>query len=91
MIAEVRIMNDAETDVLALPAASIVRDPQGATEVYVYFPNEKRVYARRVTAGAITRQDIQIVDGVSDSDLIVIAGQQWVREGSAVSAIEARP
>jgi RND family efflux transporter MFP subunit len=91
MIAEVRIMNDADTDVLTLPATSIMLDPRGATFVYVYFPNDKRVYAKRVTAGAITRQDIQIVDGINDSDLIVIAGQQLVREGSTVSPTEAHP
>ena len=52
MIAEARIVGDGQIDVLTLPGTSIVRDPQGATQVYVYFPNEKRVYARRVTVTA---------------------------------------
>jgi len=33
-------------------------------------------------------RDVQIMDGVKDSDWIVIAGQQLVREGSFVSAKE---
>lgn len=91
MIAEAHILSGGEIEVLTLPGSSIVRDPQGATQVFVYFSNEKRVYPKRVTTGAITGQDIQIVDGITDADWIVIAGQQLVREGSIVRAKEAIP
>ena len=88
MIAEARILGSETLDVLTLPGQALVRDPQGAPQVFVYFPNEKRVYARRVTAGGIMGRDVQIIDGVKDSDSIVVAGQQLVREGSVVSAKE---
>jgi multidrug efflux pump subunit AcrA (membrane-fusion protein) len=91
MIAEARIVGDGQIDVLTLPGTSIVRDPQGATQVYVYFSNEKRVYARRVATAGITGQDIQIADGIKNSDWIVVAGQHLVREGSIVSAKEIHP
>src|SRR5713226_6847143 len=88
MIAEARILGNETIDVLTLPGQSLVRDPQGAPQVFVYFPNEKRVYARRVTVGGIMDRDVQIIDGVKDSDSVVVAGQQLVREGSVVSAKE---
>jgi RND family efflux transporter MFP subunit len=88
MIAEARILGSQTLDVLTLPGQSLVRDAQGAPQVFVYFPNEKRVYARRVTAGGVMGRDVQIIDGVKDSDSIVVAGQQLVREGSVVSAKE---
>ena len=88
MIAEARIMGSETRDVLTLPGQSLVRDPQGAPQVFVYFPNEKRVYAKRVTVGEVMDRDVQIVDGVKDSDSIVVAGQQLLREGSVVSAKE---
>ena len=88
MIAEARILGNETIDVLTLPGQSLVRDPQGAHQVFVYFPNEKRVYARRVTVGGIMDRDVQIIDGVKDSDSVVVAGQQLVREGSVVSAKE---
>ena len=91
MIAEARILGSETLDVLTLPGQSLVRDPQGAPQVFVYFPNEKRVYARRVTLGGIMDRDVQITDGVKDSDSVVVAGQQLVREGSIVSAKEERP
>jgi RND family efflux transporter MFP subunit len=74
MITEARIVGDGQIDVLTLPGTSIVRDPQGATQVYVYF-NEKKVYARRVVTAGIIGQDIQIVDGIKDTDWIVVAGR----------------
>ena len=88
MIAEARILGSETLDVLTLPGQSLVRDPQGAPQVFVYFPNEKRVYAKRVTTGEVMDRDVQIVDGVKDSDSIVVAGQQLLREGSVVSAKE---
>jgi RND family efflux transporter MFP subunit len=91
MITEARIVGDGQIDVLTLPGTSIARDPQGATQVYVYFPNEKKVYARRVVTAGIIGQDIQIVDGIKDTDWIVAAGQQLVREGSIVNAKEVHP
>jgi multidrug efflux pump subunit AcrA (membrane-fusion protein) len=90
MIAEARILGSETLDVLTLPGQSLVRDPQGAPQVFVYFPNEKRVYAKRVRAGGVMGRDVQITDGVKDSDWIVVAGQQLVREGSIVSAKEER-
>jgi RND family efflux transporter MFP subunit len=91
MITEARIVGDGQIDVLTLPGTSIARDPQGATQVYVYFPNEKKVYARRVVTAGIIGQDIQVVEGIKDTDWIVVAGQQLVREGSLVNAKEVHP
>lgn len=88
MIAEARIVGNETRDVLTLPGQALVRDPQGAPQVFVYFPNQKRVYAKRVTVGEVMDRDVQIIDGVKDSDSVVIAGQQLVREGSVVSAKE---
>src|ERR1700730_4859173 len=91
VITEARIFSEGQIDVLTLPGTSIVRDPQGATQVYVYFSNEKKVYARRVVTAGITGQNIQIADGIKDTDWIVVAGQHLVREGSIVNANEVNP
>ena len=36
---------------LTIPGEAIVPDPQGAPTVFVYSPDRKRVYARRVEVG----------------------------------------
>jgi membrane fusion protein (multidrug efflux system) len=89
MIADARILLSEERDVLTVPGQAIVRDVHGATQVYIYYPAEKRVYARRVKTDAIVGENVQISDGIKDDDLIVVAGQQLVHEGSLVSVKEA--
>jgi len=91
MITEVRIVGNGQIDVLTLPGTSIARIRKARRSVYVYFPNEKKVYARRVVTTGISGQDIQIIDGIKDTDWIVVAGQQLVREGSIVNAKEVTP
>ena len=42
MIAEVEIETDARVSAITVPAEAIVRDPQGAPLVYVYYPAKQR-------------------------------------------------
>jgi len=48
MVAEASIRGDRTVSMVTLPGDAVVRDPQGATQVYVYYPEQKRVYAKRV-------------------------------------------
>ena len=86
MIAEARIQQDNQINALTIPATAIVRDPDGATQVFVYRPAEQRVYARRLTVGTVYGKEVEVTSGLASSDLIVVGGQQRVREGSKVEA-----
>ena len=50
MVAEARIFGPAKVRALTIPGEAVVPDPQGAPMVYVYSPDRKRVYGRRVEA-----------------------------------------
>jgi len=89
MIAEARIRGDRVVRMLTLPIDAIVRDPQGATIVYVYFPDQKRVYARRVETGVVSGREIEIKKGLTGEDSIILAGQNRLRDGVVVSAAAA--
>lgn len=84
MIAEATIEGDQPVSVLTLPPDAIVRDPQGATYVFVYYPEQKRVYRKRVEIGASTGTEVVILSGLSGEEQVVVAGQTGVREGSSV-------
>jgi RND family efflux transporter MFP subunit len=88
MVAEARIQGDKVVKMLTAPIEAIVCDPQGATMVYVYFPEQKRVYANRVEVGAPRERDLEIRSGLTGDEWIVLAGQTKLREGSVVSATE---
>ncbi len=85
MVAEARIEGDRVRNLMMLPAYAILRDPQGATIVFVYYPQQGRVYARRVETGAVYGRDIAIKSGLSGDEPIVFAGQEKLRDGSVVS------
>jgi len=84
MVAEARIFGLAKTHALTIPAEAVVPDPQGAPNVYVYSPERKRVYARRVEVGQPVGKEVEILSGLRGDEQIVVAGQQKVREGSIV-------
>ena len=88
MVAEASIRGDRTVSMMTLPGDVVVRDPQGATQVFVYYPDQKRVYAKRVEIGAAINKDVQVKSGLSGDELIVLAGQMRLRDGSVVSATE---
>ena len=91
MVAEVSITGAHRLDLMVLPMEAIVRDPQGATLVFQYFPETRRVFSKRVEVGAMLGRDIQIRSGLKGDEAIVVAGQQALRNGmSAEPAAERR-
>jgi len=84
MVAVTRIYGSTIVNALTVPGAAIVHDAQGATEVYVYEPSRQRVYARRVDLGDVVNNEVEIRGGLNQNEQVVVAGQQNVREGSAV-------
>ena len=88
MVAEATIRGDRIVPMTTLPGDAVIRDPQGATQVFVYYPDQKRVYAKRVEIGAAVDKDVEIKSGLSGNELIVVAGQTKLRNGIVVSATE---
>jgi len=90
MVAEATIRGDRTISMMTLPGDAVVRDPQGANEVYVYYPDKKRVYAKRVEIGKAYNEEVEIKDGLTGDELIVLAGQTKLRDGLTVSAEESQ-
>lgn len=86
MIAEVRIDTDDMIHAVTVPGEAIVRDPDGVTHVFVYFPEEERVHRRRVEVGTAYGIEVEIEEGLEAGEMVVIGGQNRIREGSAVVA-----
>lgn len=86
MIAEATIRGDRTIALMTVPGNAVVRDPQGATRVFVYHPDQGRVYAKRVEIGAGVGKDLVIKSGLSGDERIVLAGQAKLEDGLAVSA-----
>ena len=88
MVAEATIRGDKVVTMAILPGDAVIRDPQGAAQVFVYYPDQKRVYAKRVGIGALLDKDVEITGGLAGDEWIVQAGQMKLRNGSVVSVTE---
>jgi RND family efflux transporter MFP subunit len=89
MVAETVIQLDEKINAMVLPGETVIRDPQGATFVFVYYPDQKRVYAKRVSVGSFHHQQVEIKEGLSGDELVVIAGQDKLREGDPAAISDA--
>jgi RND family efflux transporter MFP subunit len=89
MVAEANISGDRILNITTLPGEAVVRDQQGATVVFVYYPDQRRVYSKRVDVGTVHGKEIEIKSGLSGNESIVLAGQERLRDGVIVSAIPA--
>jgi RND family efflux transporter MFP subunit len=90
MIAEAQIRGDRRLDLMTVPGDAIVHDPQGASVVFVYFPDQRRVYSRRVEPGTVYGTEVEIRSGLAGTESVVLAGQSKLRDGSAVAVGEAK-
>ena len=91
MITEVRIETEKTRDVVLIPGSAVVRDPNGVIQVFVYLPDQRCAYARRVEVGAPDGERVEILQGLKDGELVVVAGQTRLRDGSAVELAGASP
>lgn len=84
MVAEAHIFGPEKVRCLTIPGEAVVPDPQGAPNVFVYYPDRKRVYAHRVEIGPAINEEVEVRSGLRGGEQIVVAGQQKVREGTLV-------
>ena len=85
MVAEATVAGSGRTTAITVPAAAVVRDAEGATLLYLLDTSTSRVHGRRVTLGTTLGETVEITSGLAAGDLVVVAGQQRVREGSLVT------
>ena len=84
LFARVTVLLQLKEDALSVPEQAIV--PQGDSQ-FVFKIVDGKAHLTKVVTG--TRRDgrVEIVDGLSAGDQVVIAGQLKIRDGSAVSIV----
>jgi membrane fusion protein (multidrug efflux system) len=93
MVATVAVATGGSHAAVAVPAAAVTRDADGATLVYVLDRAAGRVRARRVTVGAAAGTSggdaalVTVGRGLAAGEPVVVAGQQRVRDGARVDVI----
>jgi multidrug efflux pump subunit AcrA (membrane-fusion protein) len=72
-----------------VPASAVVRDAEGATQVFIYTSDDRRVHARRITPGVVVGGEVEITSGLGRGELVVVGGQHQLREGMTARLVAA--
>jgi len=82
MFARLTLVEDSAVDVLVIPLAAVLREGQDA---YVFTVNDNHAYERRVVLGLSDGTWIQVIEGLSEQDMVVIRGQHYLSPGVRVT------
>ena len=85
MVAEATIATTRKAQVLSVPGEAIVRDADQLTYVYVADAQRRRAFRQRVQVGSVSERGIQIASGLRAGQLVVVGGQQRLRDGAAIT------
>ncbi len=84
MIAEAKIGVDTTSEAVLLSAEAINHDLNNQTYVYVVDKARNKAFRREVSIGKMIENKIEIIKGLSKGDLVVVAGQNKITDGTSV-------
>jgi membrane fusion protein, multidrug efflux system len=88
LFARVELQSRQRENVLVVPVNAVLTNPQG--ERFVYTVNDDTAHYRKITVGMRTDQYIEVVDGLSEEDKVVIRGAGSLRDRTPVQLITER-
>jgi RND family efflux transporter MFP subunit len=88
LFARVEFVTERRENVLVIPIGAVQTSPQG--ERYIYTVNDDTAHYRKVTLGIRSDRYVEIVDGITSDEQVVIRGVASLRDGTPVQLISER-
>jgi multidrug efflux pump subunit AcrA (membrane-fusion protein) len=82
MFATIVFAVDQKTNAVTVPSDALLKDDSG---YYVFTVEESKAHKISVKTGVEQNAHTEILAGLSGEETIIIIGQQFVKDGSAVS------
>ncbi len=86
MFGRISIVYDMHAQALQVPRSAIIDE---AGELSVFIVEDEKAVRRPITTGYANNGQMEILDGLTGSEKIVVVGQAGLRDGSKVSIINA--
>lgn len=84
MFGRVNIVYDMHAQALQIPRSAIIDEPEGS---FVFIVEDEKAARRPISTGYANNGHIEILEGLTGSEKIVIVGQAGLKDGSKVSVI----
>ena len=90
MFGDVTIIVEEKDDVLVIPFDSILFENQGMVGPYCYVIEDEKATKRSLTLGIIDSDNVEIVSGLSQGEMVADLGKENLEEGSEILIIESQ-
>jgi RND family efflux transporter MFP subunit len=86
MFIEVRVKTSERTNALLLPRSAVLdtRNDSG----YVFIAENGKASQRKVRIGMVWGDRAEIIEGISDSDTVIVNGQRGLQDGTTISVVK---
>lgn len=84
MFAKVELVTDEKTDVMSVKSEAVILKNE---KTIVYVVQDDKAVAKEVVTGMDTGVDIEITEGLTEGDRVIIKGQTLVDEGNKVKVV----
>lgn len=85
MTAEVKLLSSKQTEIIVVPAGTILHDIDNSAFVYVADVQGNKAIKRKVVVGQILGDNIEIVSGINVGEELIISGQNRLSNGSLIT------
>lgn len=80
----------AELEGFLVPIAAARAEPDDAFSVFVFDPESSTVSRRAIRTGGIRDNEIAVLDGLAEGEIIATAGVSFLRDGQTVTLLDER-
>jgi RND family efflux transporter MFP subunit len=84
MIAEIILPTAEQENIILLSPELIFNDPNNKTYVFVVDEASKKAFRREISLGKITRNQVEIISGLDENEMIVTDGRHKLSDGMRV-------
>ena len=85
MFVEVRIIVGQKENILVIPRKAVLYKQN---KTYVFILNQMQVAQKEVTLGLIEEDQVEIIEGLSEGDKIVVVGIESLKDGQRVKVVQ---
>ena len=87
MLANVEVQTTEKQKTISIPGNAVVMSSANIPYVFRYNPKDQRVLQQRIRVGAADGANIQVLEGLSARDIIVVEGQHRLKDGAFVKVV----
>lgn len=85
MIAEVKILPGNKDKILVVPVGSVQHDYNDQSFVFVIDTAKNQAFRKNISTGRLINDNIEIITGLIENEIIVTGGQQKLVDGSLIT------